>query len=372
MQRRLRKIPKENVRKFSKNNGRRILWLSTSAFILLVINQVIIPKIDFSTFKKPPSGKQIRKVRSGVQSILYQYGIRDEWIISNQNSQEVHIPTQFRFYQMYGDIVDEIITYDANVCSSSADLKKRTKYLEINLNRFPILSMTFINDDDLKYATAKVAIIIDDFGYAFDSTVQGFISLPSDITLSIIPGLKYSKRIAQEAYHNGKEVMIHLPMQPLHDTIEDLGFTIFTDQSESEIRKRVQEAFTNVPFAKGVNNHMGSKASSEDKVMRILLSELYNANLFFVDSKTTPNSVTKKVASEINLPVAERDVFIDTEEEETVIRKQLDELCSLAFKKGSAVGIGHAKKLTLTTLSGFLSENTGKGIEFVFASELVE
>ena len=337
-----------------------------------ILRFAIIQEIDFSRFKKPPSNDQIRLIRATVQSVIRQYGIKDEWIRYNGERQDIQIPVGMHYYQMYGDIVDQIQQYNAQVCSSSTDLRKKTRTLEICYKNYPIIKLLFLQKDNLSLQTARVAIIIDDFGYGFDRIVEGFIKLPHKLTLSIIPGQKNSERVARESYHNGKEVMIHLPMEPLEDSVQDIGYTIFTHHSESQVREQVRKAIENVPFAKGLNNHKGSKATLEERILKPLFQELKKQKLYFIDSRTNPNSVAAKTADEIKPAFGQRDKFLDNEDDEEAIHNVLIELCSLAMNNGKAIGIGHAKKKTLKVLNEHLAEFESKGIEFVFVSEILQ
>lgn len=369
MQRRSRKT-NEKIPTY-RSRCRKIIWLTISALVLSILRFIIVPNIA-TLLRKPPSSEQIRQVRSSVQEVMSQYGIRDEWINIRGERQEIKIPTELRFYQIFSDIVEEVQKFNADVCSCSADLKKKTRTLEIGFDDTPVVKLLFLQRDDLSVRETRVAIIIDDFGYAFDRVTEGFINMQCKITLSIIPGQKHSKRVAQEAYHNGKEVMIHLPMEPLEESVQDLGYTIFTNQSEEQVRDRVRKAFENVPFAKGLNNHKGSKATTNISIMKPLIQVLKESGLYFIDSRTSPNSIGAKTAGEIGIPWGRRDIFIDTEDDETLIRDSLKELCSIAMKKGTAIGIGHARKKTLSILNTYLTEFEGKGIDFVYVSEIVQ
>jgi polysaccharide deacetylase 2 family uncharacterized protein YibQ len=353
-----------------RSRSRTIIGLTVSACILVILHSIIIPNISV-VFKKPPSDELMSQVRSSVQEVMRQYGIRDEWKKIRGEKLEIQIPINLRYYQMFGDIVEEIQHYNGEVCSSSADLRKRTRTLEIGVNGIPAVKLLFKQRDDLSLSIARVAVIIDDFGYAFNGVAEGFISVPHEITLSIIPGQKYSERVAREAYHKGKEVMLHLPMEPLEDSVQDLGYTIYAGQPEIEVRERVNKAIKSVPFVKGLNNHKGSKATADVRVMKFLLQELKEHNLYFIDSRTSSNSVGFQTARQMGLLSQERSIFIDSDEDEPSIRENLNRLCAIAMKNGEAVGIGHAKQKTLIVLNEYLEEFEGKGVDFVTVSEIV-
>lgn len=355
----------------ARPNARIIRILGFSAVVLIILNSILILYQRYDSFKKRPSADQIRQVRSSVFDIIRQYGIKDEWIKPVDDGFVITIPAKMRFYQMYGDINTEVQKYNAQVCSCAADLKHKIRTLEIGFDTVSVIRIDFSYKNDLPLSSPRVAIIIDDFGYSFDKITQGFINMRKKLTLSIIPGHKYSERVAREAYHNGKEVMIHLPMEPVQESVEDLGYTIFTSQSNAEIRNRIRHAIGDVPFAKGLNNHKGSKATSDLSTMEPVLEEIKKAGLYFIDSRTSAQTLASKESRNVGVPYAERDIFIDVEDDVDHTKESLKELCAIASKNGEAIGIGHVKKRTLFALSEFFAEMEGKGIDFVFVSEII-
>ncbi len=138
-----------------------------------------------------------------------------------------------------------------------------------------------------------------------------------------------------------------------------------------EASRLVNEALDSLPSCKGLNNHMGSRATTDLKLMEAVCGVLKERNLFFVDSRTSPQSLAYKTAKQAGLLLAGRDVFLDDKVESRAILKQLDGLVRAARKRGWAVGIGHFKLTTLTTLEQAVHRLENQGIEFVYASEIV-
>jgi len=223
---------------------------------------------------------------------------------------------------------------------------------------------------------SKVAIIIDDFGYNLNSTTRGLIELDYPITLAVLPRLSRSSEIALLAELSGKEVILHLPMEPCGypDSSKNPGpGAIFCNLSEDEIRKRVKENFDSLPQAVGLNNHMGSKATEDQRVISTILEEVKERNLYFVDSLTTKDSCGLKVAQEKGVKSAARSIFLDHKDDPTYINGQFDRLVRLAHKEGSAIAIGHVhSKSILNVLKERLPQLEEKGIKLVFASEVVK
>lgn len=188
----------------------------------------------------------------------------------------------------------------------------------------------------------EVAIIIDDFGGNVKG-VDEFMTTNIPITVAIMPFLEKSTEQAENAHENGLEVMIHLPLEPKKGKKSWLGPKAITkDLSLPEVKKRVVEAIENIPHAKGINNHMGSLIVEDEEIMRVILETANDYGLYVIDSGTSPNSVIPKIAEEIGMPWAVRDVFLDdTKSSSGHVYKQMKYLAKVAEKKGHAIGIGH-------------------------------
>ncbi|MCM8798624.1 MAG: divergent polysaccharide deacetylase family protein [Candidatus Omnitrophica bacterium] len=219
---------------------------------------------------------------------------------------------------------------------------------------------------------AKVAIVIDDFGYNIRN-IDSWLNLTQPITFSILPHLTYSTQIAQLAHNSGKEVILHLPLEAKNEESEPQEkFTITTSMSAREILKLLDSAIKSVPYLKGVSNHQGSQATEDKRVMEIILNELKQKNFYFLDSLVTNRSVCQEIAQQIELKFAKRDIFLDNIDDTEYIKGQLHKLAEVARIKGYAVGIGHIRPKTLEVLKETLPLLKEEGIEFVYLSELVE
>jgi uncharacterized protein len=231
----------------------------------------------------------------------------------------------------------------------------------MKLNRimlFLLCFCAFINPKTLNAENiedVKVAIIIDDFGGNVKG-VNEFFEAKIPITVAIMPFLEQSKEQAELAHSLGYEVMIHLPLQPKKGKTSWLGPNPITkDLSLEEVRKRVIQAIENVPHAKGMNNHMGSLIVEDEAIMRVILETAKEYNLYFIDSGTAPKSVIPKVAEQLGVPWAMRDIFLDdTHSSSGHVFKQMNKLVKVAEQKGQAIGIGHV---------GIKGEATVKGVK---------
>jgi polysaccharide deacetylase 2 family uncharacterized protein YibQ len=192
-----------------------------------------------------------------------------------------------------------------------------------------------------KQEERRLAIVIDDFGNGMNGT-EDMLQLPVKFTAAVMPFMPTTKQDAEEAHRRGHDVIVHMPMEPNKGLKSWLGpGAITTDLSDDEIRKRVEDAIDNVPHAIGMNNHMGSKVTADERVMRIVLGVCKERGLFFLDSRTTYKTVIPKVAEEIGLPIVSNHVFLDDVYTEQHISKQVTELRKQLKSRGDCVTIGH-------------------------------
>lgn len=220
----------------------------------------------------------------------------------------------------------------------------------------------------------KAAIIIDDFGGGIGG-VEEFLEGDISITAAVMPFTEHAKDHAVWAHRNGIEVMVHLPMQPKKGKRSWLGpKPITTDLSKKEVKKRVIEAIESVPYAKGLNNHMGSLAVEDEDIVRAIVEVLKERKMYIVDSGTSPKSKFPQIAKELDVPILERDVFLDDISSTSYVKKQMMRLAKITEKKGYGIAIGHVGITGELCSSGvFESMDTfkKKNIRIVPVSELL-
>lgn len=225
--------------------------------------------------------------------------------------------------------------------------------------------------------TGKVAIIIDDFGNHGEGTTEMLTSVSRPLTCAVMPFMPYTKEEAELAHKYGHEVIIHIPMEPHKGNPEWLGVKgITTLLSTENIKDIIREAIDEVPFAVGVNNHMGSKATEDKRVVSAIVEVLKEKNMYIVDSKTSPNSVIREVAEEYGILVFERDVFLDNLKDIYNIKNQIKKLELLAEKNKIAIGIGHVGPeggtVTAKAIKEMIPDIESMGLEIVPVSKLFE
>ena len=221
------------------------------------------------------------------------------------------------------------------------------------------------------FGPGTVAIIIDDMGSSVREADE-LMAIKLPLTFSIIPGLAHVKGVVEAAHVRGYQLMIHIPMEPRgypQQRMERYGLLL--SQSDEEIRKRLDGFLREVPYAKGANNHMGSRFTEDRGKMGTVLGYLKGKGLFFIDSKTTPLSVGNTLAREMGIENAGRNVFLDNVQDVEAIREQLEQLAEMARRKGGAIGICHPHKATIQALTAAMPELRKSGITFVYAADLV-
>ncbi len=199
-------------------------------------------------------------------------------------------------------------------------------------------------------ADSYVTIIIDDLGVSYNAANQ-LMDIGLDLTLSIMPEKKYSKRIAVSAMDRGFDVMLHMPMEPRDYPTNNPGKgALLVNLSDDEITRRMNTAIDSVPGIIGVNNHMGSRFSENCEKMATVMGVIKERKLFFLDSRTSKDTCAQKTAKEFGVPNGRRNVFLDNDRDKDSILKQLRALIKRAKKNGYAVAICHPYPETIAAL----------------------
>ena len=218
----------------------------------------------------------------------------------------------------------------------------------------------------------RLALVIDDLGYSKSRTVRSILALDLPLTVAILPTLPHSKELVTRARAHGKLPILHLPMEPESEQPEDVGW-VKTDMSELEIMDRVHKYLDLTPGVVGVNNHLGSRATQDQRVMAATLRAIKDRDLFFLDSLTSDKSIAYNVAQRLGIPSARNDAFLDADTEDAaVVEARLLELVEVARRQGVAIGIGHPKPWTYEAIARNVERLQNSGVELVFLSDLVE
>lgn len=216
-----------------------------------------------------------------------------------------------------------------------------------------------------------ISVIIDDMGNRADWGEQA-LTIPGAVTYAVLPMTPQARQLAKKAFRSGKEVMLHLPLQST--TGNALGPGALTlDQTRREFMDTLRQDLSAVPYIQGVNNHMGSLMTQHPGAMDWLMQGLATQpDLFFIDSRTSSDSVAARIAAEYGIPNASRDVFLDNDRDPGAIRRQMLLLFLRARQQGFAIGIGHPYPETTQVLSEMLAAPERWGVRLVPASEMIQ
>ncbi len=212
------------------------------------------------------------------------------------------------------------------------------------------------------FAQSKLAIVIDDVGYHSKEDAAVF-AMPREISVAIIPAAPYARVRNQEAKSQGRDILIHMPMQPISAIkIEDGGLHL--GMSAAQVNDRVNTAKNIVRNAIGMNNHMGSAATADPQLMTYLMTALQEKHLFFLDSRTIGKSVAGKIAKEQGVRSLDRHIFLDDSNEFADVQRQFKAAIHYARKHGTAIVIGHPRPNTIAVLQAGL-RNLPEDIQLV-------
>lgn len=221
-----------------------------------------------------------------------------------------------------------------------------------------------------------LAIVIDDFGYGGEGTEE-MLAVSVPITAAIMPFSPSSAEDCQRVKEAGKEMMIHMPMESLTGKASWVGDKgVFRNMTDEEIKARVREAFDIVTDATALNNHMGSAIMEDKRCLSAVMEVVAEKNGVFLDSMTTPNSVSGEVCANQGVPLLKRKVFLDSTDDKEKVKKNLREAGERALNEGAAIAIGHVGpeggNITVQAIQEVAPELQAKGVKFVTLSEFAE
>ncbi len=218
-------------------------------------------------------------------------------------------------------------------------------------------------------AAARIAIVIDDLGNRPRLDRQT-LALPRPVAVAVLPLSPGAPGLARQAAEQGREVLIHLPMQSV-DGRQASERMLHVDMQRPALQALLQEALARLPQATGLNNHQGSLATRHPVLMAWLMQALQRHGLWYLDSRTSAHSLALQMAQAHHVPATWRDVFLDDQPGEAEVRRQFRRLLALARSRGEALAIGHPRPATLAVLHELLSELPAD-IRLVPPSELLQ
>ena len=262
---------------------------------------------------------------------------------------------------------DADFTVFSGVESSSAN----SLTLRIGTEGIVTDSLVFQVNRRAKHAKGRIAIVIDDLE-ADTELLRAYLRFPDNLTMAVIPGWPASADVATMAVLAGKEVIVHLPMETEEPPLRDEPLRLMTGMERARVQQIVNQTLDDLPMVVGINNHEGSKGTSDKSLMEHLSQAMRGKKLYFLDSATSAKSEALRVMQRAKNPVVRRDIFLDHDETQAAVEAQLAEVCKLAAEKGSAIAIGHVTKaVTLDVLQQALPRLYDQGFSLVFVSELL-
>lgn len=316
----------------------------------------------------------IAALRMTLEQVLSTHGI--SWntlnrIRDREEFWQVEVPPDLPIPSLHLEIQETVNQTDAKILFAESEPVTRRVTLQIGWEDSCYFRIQLLPLDDEERGYGRIALLIDDFGDRWDDFIESFLNLGIDLTISVIPGRDMSSKVAHEMMARGSEVILHLPMEPLNASFQDNGYIILADMDYQEIKRIIERSLENVPNAVGVNNHMGSKVTSDRELMTTILGEIRSRGLYFVDSRTIATTVAYDVAKSLGLRCGKRDVFIDAEKNREAIRKSIWDLAEKARTNGFAIGIGHCQAITLEVLREEIPKVKAQGFRFVPLSKVV-
>jgi polysaccharide deacetylase 2 family uncharacterized protein YibQ len=218
-----------------------------------------------------------------------------------------------------------------------------------------------------------ISIIVDDLGYQY-RPVRDLIWSDFPLTIAVLPFQTFTKRVADEVLASGKDLMLHLPMEPFKYPKKNPGKgALLASMTPAEVLDQLKENIQALPGGlKGINNHMGSRFMEDEERVAVVIREIQRRGLFFVDSLTTNRSKGRRLSNFYSLPMLSRDIYLDNDQQTERIRRQFGKLIAIAKKRGWAIGICHPYPETISVLMKVLPELEKEGVKLVPISYLTQ
>jgi polysaccharide deacetylase 2 family uncharacterized protein YibQ len=322
-----------------------------------------------------------------INSQLYEIGIskkeillhqsvlkREEGIVWEQSLLKIQVPRSLSLSRIEGNFKGNLSLLGKPFSIESSQVSESLQ-LEVKVMDRITHQLTFLysKPEALKIGLRpKVAIVIDDLG-GENQISQEILHWDLPLTFSVLPFTPHAKTIALEAQRKGKEVILHLPMEPHgYPKIKPGEGALLEKMDEERLLQQLSKDIETIPGIKGVSNHMGSRLMEDPEKMRIILSELKRRGLFFLDNRTTPQTIALQTANALGLKAMERSLFLDNSQNEKDVKEQLEKLIRIAISKGKAIGIGHPHPSTIKSLKEMIPKMQEKGIDIVPLSALMD
>ena len=347
--------------------------------------------VAYLTKEKPLSqedfSKKVFLVDQIIQSQLYEIGIprkdillhqstskRERGLAWKESAQKVQVSRTLPFTLIEENLKRSLSQLGRTVAIHSSQ-SAESLHLDIRVQDRRTHRLTFVMlqpTTEKAVLRPKIALVIDDLG-GERLIARELLEWDLPLTFSVLPFTAYAKSIAREAHQKGKEVILHIPMEPHgYPKVRPGEGALLGEMNEESLRRQLVKDIEAVPYIKGASNHMGSRLMEDPEKVKIILSELKRRRLFFLDSRTTPQTVGINVAQGVGVKAMERSLFIDHSLDEEDIKQRIEKLIILSLSNGKAIGIGHPHPSTIKSLRAMIPKMKEKGIEIVPLSAVME
>lgn len=226
-----------------------------------------------------------------------------------------------------------------------------------------------------KESTKTITIVVDDFGAIGGSLLDGFLELDTEVVFAIFPDEPNSVETMKRATRQGRETIIHVPMEPIgYPSVNPGKNAILVQNSEAQIDRLLTKFIHQLPDCKGINNHMGSLATTDSDVMQAVMNTLKKHSKYFLDSRTTNVSVAYPVAQKAHLRAFRNDIFLDSPNiSQSNMDAKLSQIIQLSQSKSNIIAITHChNKEKLDYLKSFINRLKNAGFRLIPLSEVGE
>lgn len=370
--------------------GRSRGWVGYFLSFLLG-SLLVIAGYGYLTREKPLSpeafSQKVFLVHQIIQNQIHEMGIPKKNILLHQTSFEKEGGLVWKQSSMRVQVlpspsfslIEKNFRRSLSPLGKSASIRASQKsnclQLEVKVLNRITHQLTFVpaTSSTLKVShRPKIALVIDDLG-GENKISQELLHWDLPLTFSILPFTPYSKTLAEKAHRRGKEIILHLPMEPRgYPEIKPGEGVLLREMDEPKLLRQLSKDIEAVPYIKGVSNHMGSRLMEDPEKIRIVFSELKRRGLFFLDNRTSPKTAGLEVAQSLGLKATGRSLFIDHTSDEEEIKQKLEQLIQLSLRTGKAIGIGHPHPSTIKSLKEMIPKMKENGIEIVPLSVMME
>ncbi len=317
------------------------------------------------------SQEEVEQVGEALRKALANFRLTAPAVRRSGDAYTVSIPRNLNIHRLQFELMEQLDKVDGKIVRTIEERRKERMEYTVEVDGDWACRIVLMQRESIPAVSGRIAIIVDDFGYVNNELVRKFLYYPKPLTIAILPGQKASGVVARDARVANREILVHMPMEPLNEKFSDEGYTLLAGQDAGTARLRVRAALAQIPHAIGINNHQGSRVTTNRALMKVVMAELKRQDKLFVDSRTSSQSVALQVAREFGLRAGANQVFLDAEDKESFIEGQFEKAAALAGKQGEVIAICHMRKRTFRVLERMIPRLEQQGIRFVYLSEVL-